>query len=107
LTYVTVLGGLFLLPFSMADNSVRLALSLSLSSWSAIAYLAVACTLVGYYIWFHALQKVGATVTSSFLFAEPLVTVLLAALFVGERVTVPIGVGGLLIFVGVYLVTRK
>jgi len=98
---------LFLLPFSMADNSVRLALSLSLSSWSAIAYLAVACTLVGYYIWFHALQKVGATVTSSFLFAEPLVTVLLAALFVGERVTVPIGVGGLLIFVGVYLVTRK
>jgi len=107
LTYVTVLGGLFLLPFSVADNSIRSALSLSLSSWLAIAYLAVACTLVGYYIWFYALKKVGATVTSSFLFAEPLVTVLLAALFVGEKVTVPIGVGGLLIFLGVYLVTRK
>jgi len=107
LTYVTVLGGLFLLPFSVADNSIRLALSLSLSSWLAIAYLAVACTLVGYYIWFYALKKVGAAVTSSFLFAEPLVTVLLASLFVGEKVTVPIGVGGLLIFLGVYLVTRK
>jgi len=107
LTYVTVFGGLFLLPFSVADNSIRLALSIGVSSWLAIAYLSVACTLVGYYIWFYAVEKVGATVTSSFLFAEPLVTVLLAAAFVGEKVTVPIGVGGLLIFVGVYLVTRK
>jgi len=107
LTYVTVLGGLLLLPFSVADGSIRLALSMSLSSWLAIAYLSVTCTLVGYYIWFYAVEKVGATVTSSFLFAEPLVTVLLAALFVGEKITVPIGVGGLLIFLGVYLVTQK
>lgn len=107
LTYVTVFGGLLLLPFSIADNSIRLLLSMSLPSWLAIAYLSVACTLVGYYIWFNAVEKVGATVTSAFLFAEPLVTVLLAALFVGETITVPIGVGGLLIFLGVYLVTRK
>jgi drug/metabolite transporter (DMT)-like permease len=107
LTYVTVFGGLLLLPFSVADGSVRLAQSMSLSSWSAIAYLSVTCTLVGYYIWFYAVEKVGATVTSAFLFAEPLVTVLLAALFVGEKITVPIGVGGLLIFLGVYLVTQK
>lgn len=107
LTYVTVLGGLLLLPFSVADGSIRLVLSMSLSSWLAIAYLSVTCTLVGYYIWFYAVEKVGATVTSSFLFAEPLVTVLLAALFVAERITLPIVVGGLLIFAGVYLVTQK
>jgi len=107
LTYVTVLGGLFLLPFSVADNSIRLASSTGLSSWLAIAYLAITCTLIGYYIWFYAVEKVGATVTSSFLFAEPLVTVMLAAILVGEKITVPIGVGGILIFAGVYLVTRK
>jgi drug/metabolite transporter (DMT)-like permease len=107
LTYVTLFGGLLLLPFSVADNSIRLALSLSLLCWLAIAYLSVTCTLVGYYIWFYAVEKVGATVTSAFLFAEPLVTVLLAAMLVEEKITVPIGVGGLLIFLGVYLVTRK
>jgi drug/metabolite transporter (DMT)-like permease len=107
LTYVTVLGGLLLLPFSVADGSVRLVQSMSLYSWSAIAYLSITCTLVGYYIWFYAVEKVGATVTSAFLFAEPLVTVLLAALLVDEKITVPIGIGGLLIFLGVYLVTRK
>jgi len=107
LTYVTVLGSLLLLPVSVAEGSIRLVLSLSLSSWLAIAYLSVTCTLVGYYIWFYAVEKVGATVTSSFLFAEPLVTVLLATSFVGETITLPVAVGGLLIFLGVYLVTRK
>ncbi len=107
LSYVTILGGLLLLPFAVADNSIRLVLSMSLSGWLAIAYLAVACTLVGYYIWLYSVERVGATVTSSILFAEPLVTVLLAALFVGEKITVPIGVGGLLIFLGVYLVTQR
>ena len=107
LTYITVLGGVFLLPFSLAENSILLALSMSASNWLAIAYLSVTCTLLGYYIWFYSVEKVGATVTSSILFAEPLVTVLLAAAFVGEKVTAPIAVGGILIFIGVYLVTRK
>jgi drug/metabolite transporter (DMT)-like permease len=107
LTYVTVLGGAFLLPFSLAENSILLALSMSVSSWLAIAYLSITCTLLGYYIWFYSVEKVGATVTSAILFAEPLVTVLLAAAFVGEKVTAPIAVGGVLIFVGVYLVTKK
>jgi len=107
LTYVTVFGGAFLLPFSLAENSILLALSMSASSWLAIAYLSVTCTLLGYYIWFYSVEKVGPTVTSSILFAEPLVTVLLAAAFVGEKVTAPIAAGGILIFIGVYLVTKK
>jgi drug/metabolite transporter (DMT)-like permease len=107
LTYITVLGGVFLLPFSLAENSILLALSMSTSSWIAIAYLSVTCSLLGYYIWFYSVEKVGATVTSSILFGEPLVTVLLAAAFVGEKITLPIVVGGILIFIGVYLVTKR
>lgn len=107
LTYITVLGGLFFLPFSLAENSTLLALSMSTSSWIAIAYLSITCSLLGYYIWFYSVERVGATVTSSILFGEPLVTVVLAAAFVGEKITPPIAVGGILIFAGVYLVTRK
>jgi drug/metabolite transporter (DMT)-like permease len=107
LTYITVLGGLFFLPFSLSENSIFLALSMSASSWTAIAYLSVTCSLLGYYIWFYSVERVGATVTSSILFGEPLVTVLLAAAFVGEQITTPIAIGGILIFTGVCLVTRK
>jgi drug/metabolite transporter (DMT)-like permease len=105
--YVTILGGLLLIPFSLAENSLHQILTMSLNSWLAIIYLSFTCSLLGYYIWFYAIKQVGAAVTSSFLFAEPLVTVLLAVTLIQEKLTLPIIAGGLLIFTGVYLITKK
>lgn len=105
--YVNIMGGLFLVPCSLAENSFSQILTLSLQSWAAILYLAVTCSFVGYLIWFYVMKRVKAAVTSSFLFAEPLVTVLFATTFVGEAITPLILTGGLLIFAGVFLITRK
>lgn len=105
--YVTVIGGSALIPFALIEGSLSRIASMSLSSWSAILFLAVACSLFGYFIWFHVLKQVGATVTSSFLFIEPLVTVLLAATFIGETLSLYTVAGGVLIFLGVRLITRN
>jgi len=105
--YVNVLGGLCLIPFSLAENSFCQVFTMSLYSWLAILFLAVTCSLLGYYIWFYVMKHVGATITSSFLFAEPLVTVLFAIMFVREELSMFILAGGFLIFIGVYLVARK
>jgi len=105
--YVTVLGGLCLIPFSLAENSLHQIFTMSLYGWLAILFLSLTCSLLGYYIWFYVLKQVEAAVTSSFLFAEPLVTVLFAVTFVGEKLSLSILAGGLLIFVGVYLVTTR
>lgn len=105
--YVTVLGGLCLIPFSLAENSLHQIFTMSLYGWRAILFLSLTCSLLGYYIWFHVLKQVEAAVTSSFLFAEPLVTVLFAVTFVGEELSLSILAGGLLIFIGVYLVTMR
>jgi len=105
--YVNVLGGLCLIPFSLAENSFCQIFTMSLNGWLAILFLAVTCSLLGYYIWFYVMKQVGATITSSFLFAEPLVTVLFAIIFVGERLGMFIPTGAFLIFIGVYLIARK
>jgi len=105
--YVTVLGGSCLIPFSLAENSLHQIFTMSLYGWLAILFLSLTCSLFGYYIWFYVLKQVEAAVTSSFLFAEPLVTVLFAVTFVGEELSLSILAGGLLIFVGVYLVTTR
>ncbi len=105
--YVNLLGGLCLIPFSIIENSLQEILTLTLNSWIALLYLSVTCSLLGYYIWFYVLKQVGAGVTSSFLFVEPLITTLFAVTLVGEEPAPPVYVGALLIFVGVYLVTRK
>ncbi len=105
--YVNMLGGLFLVPFSAAENSLGLALKIGFDGWLSILYLALTCSVLGYYIWFYVLKQEGPVVTSSFLFAEPLITVLFAVTFAGEQVNLFILGGGLLIFTGVYLVSKK
>ena len=106
-TYVTVIGGLCLIPFGLAEQSLGEILVLSWNGWFAILFLALTCSVLGYYLWFYVLKQAGATVTSSFLFAEPIVTVLFAFLFIGEQISLFVIGGGFLIFVGVYLIARR
>jgi drug/metabolite transporter (DMT)-like permease len=105
--YVNIIGGLFLIPFSFAEGSLHTVLAISLNGWLSILFLSATCSLLGYYIWFHVLNTTNASATSSFLFAEPLVTVTFATMFAGETINPYIVAGGFLIFTGVCLVTTK
>jgi drug/metabolite transporter (DMT)-like permease len=105
--YVNILGGLCLIPFSLAEGSFSQIFTMTLHGWVAIMFLAVTCSFLGYYIWFYVIKQVGAAVASSFLFAEPLITALFAVAFVGEELSLFVVAGGCLIFIGVYLVTKK
>jgi drug/metabolite transporter (DMT)-like permease len=106
-SYVNALGGLCLIPFSLAEGSLSQILFMSMHEWLAVLFLAVTCSVMGYFIWFYVLKHVGAAVTSSFLFAEPIVTVLFAVRFAGEQLNLLILGGGVLIFLGVWQVVRK
>lgn len=57
--------------------------------------------------WFYMIKHVGAPVASSFLFAEPLIKALFVIIFVGEELSLFVVAGGFLIFIGVYLVTKR
>jgi drug/metabolite transporter (DMT)-like permease len=105
--YVNILGGLFLVPFSLAEGSFQNILALTSQEWLAILYLASTCSLLGYFIWFYVMKRSTAAATGSFLFAEPIITVIFAALLIGEEVTPFAMGGGMLIFIGVLLITTR
>ncbi len=105
--YVNVIGALCLIPFSVTENSLNRILTMSLQAWTAILFLAFTSSLLGYFIWFHVASQVKAAVLSSFLFAEPLVTALLATTLIGETISLFTAAGGILIFFGVYLVSKN
>ncbi len=105
--HVNIIGGLFLIPFSLTEDSFKNIFALTGQEWLAILYLASTCSLLGYFIWFYVIKKSSSAATSSFLFAEPLITVLFAAILIREEIT-PFAVGGgLLIFIGVFLITSR
>jgi drug/metabolite transporter (DMT)-like permease len=105
-SYVSLIGGLCLIPFSLAEGTFLQVFVLGTNEWLAMLYLAFTCSLLGYYIWFYVLKKAGSA-ASSFLFGEPLVTVVFAVIFINETLSLSVIVGAALIFVGVYLVTAK
>ncbi len=103
-SYVSLIGGICLIPFSLAEGSFAQIFTMNASNWLWILYLASTCSLLGYYIWFYVLDKAGAT-ASTFLFGEPLITAVFAVMFVNELLYPTVIAGGILIFIGVFLVT--
>ncbi len=81
-------------------------LNLSPEGWYAIAFLGVICSGLAYIAWYEALEILPASQVGVFLYIEPLVTVIVAALMLAEPVTIASVLGGAGIILGVWLVNR-
>ncbi|HVM12430.1 MAG TPA: DMT family transporter, partial [Actinomycetota bacterium] len=77
-----------------------------LPTLGAIAYLGLAASAGAWYLWNRGVAGLPAAVAGAFFFAQPVVGGILAWLLLGERPTVRLGLGALLIVVGVLLALR-
>ena len=96
----TVVGTLPYLAFAGTLSAPRLA-QLPPSVWGELAFLALGSSVAGMLLWNRAIVSGGATRVSLLLYLEPVVSVLGAVIFLGERVTMVTIAGGLLILAGV------
>ena len=80
--------------------------AITTEGWMALVFLGVFCSGIAYIFWYNALQAIPASQAGSLLFLEPPVTVLIAALILGEAVTIVSIASGLIILLGVWMVTR-
>lgn len=80
---------------------------LTTNGWMGIAFLGIFCSGFAYIAWYDALQALPASRVGAFLYLEPLVAVVVAAVILAEAITWVSLVGGAVILFGVYLVNRK
>jgi drug/metabolite transporter (DMT)-like permease len=106
MAYVMLIGWLIVLPFWGAGQGWNEIGHLSTSGWAAIAFLGIFCSGLAYIFWYDALAEIDASQVAAFIYIEPLVTVIAAAIILGEPFTAATFIGGLTILVGVYLVNR-
>jgi drug/metabolite transporter (DMT)-like permease len=71
-----------------------------------VLFLGIACSGLAYIGWYDALKAIPASQVGSFLYLEPLVTVIVAGVILGEPFLWASGVGGGLILSGVWMVNR-
>lgn len=76
------------------------------SFWGATAFLVIACTLLAFFVQNYAASRTSPSRVALLMGSEPLWGALIAAVWLGERLT-PIGwAGGLLIVASAWWVTR-
>jgi drug/metabolite transporter (DMT)-like permease len=81
--------------------------SLSINGWFVIAFLGIFCSGFAYIFWYDALKVLPVSSVGSFLYFEPVATVLVAIPLLGEQIYPTTIAGGLCIVFGVWLVNRK
>lgn len=81
--------------------------AVSAAGWGAIAYLTLLSSLLGYALWFWALGSGGIARIGALQFGQPVMTLILAALILGEAVTPPLAAAGAIIIAGTWLAQRR
>lgn len=97
------LGGLMLLPLSPLLISPGDLAGLGAVAWSALIYLGLAISIVGYLAWYWALAKGDMTRVALIQFLQPGFSLLFAVMVLGETVTWPLALAGVIIVAGVAL----
>ena len=104
--FVMALGWGFTSVLFFGGNGISEIHQLTAGGWVGVSFLGVFCSGLAYIAWYDALQGLSTAQTGVFLYIEPLVAVIVAAIILGEPITFASLAGGGIILFGVWLVNR-
>ena len=104
--YVMSFGWIFTTILFLASSGIGQISSIPTDGWIAILFLGVLCSGIAYIFWYDALKILPVAQTGAFLYLEPIITVIVAALVLKETLLLATFVGGITILLGVWLVNR-
>ncbi len=106
--YAALFGAMMLAPAAVAERlATGRPAAFSLAGWLAVLQLALLGTVLGFVWWYEGVKALGAGRAAVFVNLVPLFGVVLAALFLGERLTGAEAAGGVLIVGGVSVATGR
>jgi drug/metabolite transporter (DMT)-like permease len=94
------------LPFFLWGRSPLPADVGNLEVWASLAYVVIFPSILGYLLNLYALSRVGAGVTSTYVYLQPVLTAVAAYWILGELLTPQVGLAAAALFAGVALVSR-
>ena len=75
--------------------------------WGNLLFLGLVASMLCYLLWNAAMRRLGAVRTTNYIYLNPLVTMLTAALFINERITPVALLGAALILYGMWRAERS
>ncbi len=107
IAWLFLFGSIVNVPVGLYSLSAVNLSEVSLSAWLTVAAIVLFPTILAYYWNTWALARVEPSVVAVYIYLQPLIGTLLAIFILGEQWQPRIFLAMVLIFSGVYLVTRK
>jgi drug/metabolite transporter (DMT)-like permease len=105
--YVMGFGWLFTTLLLLAGPGFSEITRLSLAGWLGVGFLGIFCSGLAYIFWYDALQVLPVAQAGAFVYLEPFVTLVVAALVLSEVITLVSLLGGVVILLGVWMVQKS
>jgi drug/metabolite transporter (DMT)-like permease len=100
-------SALIMLPMTLWQASKFDFTSPPAVSWMALGYMALFSSIFGYLLYYYVLTHIEPSRASAFSYAQPVMSTSLAALLLGERVSLWLLVSGALVLLGVWVTERS
>jgi len=106
-TWIFIFASLVCVPIGAISMSSVDVASVEPNIWFAVLYVALIGTAVPYLLNAWALARVNPSTVAVFVYLQPVIGFMMAVIFLGEHVGPNFIVAALLVFAGLYLVTKK
>jgi drug/metabolite transporter (DMT)-like permease len=102
-----LLGSIGLLPFAINNSLISQVSNLSAKGWFAVLFLGIFSSVVGYIIWYIALERKTACEISIYLYLTPILSTIISYFLLNEEITFLFILGGFLVIIGLVIVNMK
>lgn len=102
--YMSLIGFMLTLPFIIRNKGWESLPLLTQTEWAHLLFLAIFVSGIGYWYWGKALEVLDASRVSTFIYLEPLVTLVAAIFLLHEKFILISAIGGIIIIIGVAIV---
>ena len=101
-----LISSAILLTISYFSHELVSPFTISLKGWMQVSYLAIVGSIFTFIAFLYTLKTLPATVSSLYAYVNPIVAMLTAALFLGEKLTGTIMLGTVITITGVFIVNH-
>ena len=105
--WVFTFGTLMMLPFGAEQLAGAAWTQMEWTHIAALLFITIAGTFIAYSFNIYGIRQLGAGVTGSYIYTQPVLAAIIAAIFLHEEFTLQKIIAALLICAGVFLVSRK
>ncbi|UCG60969.1 MAG: EamA family transporter [Candidatus Zixiibacteriota bacterium] len=104
--WMVVIAGLVFIPWTFITSGYQKFLNLETNTVISLVFLGIFCLAIAFWLWSEGLAKQTAAEVGVYLYVEPLVTMIGAWVLLGERITIWLIIGAILISIGVWVSER-